>query len=72
VKIYLAVIAPDHEETMIIGAFSSLEQAQAAHGEAGPWEFNREHGEWWQTSRKGLGYTDAEIIELTLDEARIA
>lgn len=70
--IYLAVIAPDHDETTILGAFSALESAKAAFSEKGEWVRWPGHeqydNEWWQMNKNpAFGFNDNEIRELTLD-----
>ena len=73
-KIYLAMIVPDHENSRCLGAFSTLELAKLAFSEQhSEWEFNKHHREWWQVDRwrYGHGYNDNEIWELTLDEPKV-
>lgn len=67
--VYLAMIAPDHEGSQILGIFSTLELAQAKFSDAGTWDFNPRYRQWWQQDPKlyGIGYSDNEIHPIEVD-----
>lgn len=67
--VYLAIIAPDNQGPTVLGVFSTLEAAQAAHQTPGEWEYSRVYGQWWQCNYpSGVGHNDNEVHPLELDE----
>jgi hypothetical protein len=74
--IYLAVITSAYEESIIVGAFSTMELAKAAFPIVGLWVRGpgQYENQWWQreTDNPHGGLTGNEIHVLTLDRPMMA